>query len=265
MGAYTQTGSKGLLFCNRIFFLSSARVLGSSLSFPDSLASSLSDPASSSLSSPSSSPSSSASSASLSGAPNGLAGLSLLGTSPGLANEDSRGPDVPLLPKALPKGLEKTDVVLPPLRANGEAPDKEPPNVSLGAVDGVPALAPPKPPKPPDEADDPPNTLGFEPAMAKADCVVASLAKPELANAACDVTGGLSPLVPLGAPNVSFASDVLSILDRDELPDSYAYVSQPVCFTLQGTWLTSASRERRLVESPSRWRFFSGSDASVLV
>ena len=168
-----------------------------------------------------------------------------------MANEESRGPERALPPKALPKALANPDLAFaPPLRANGEAPPKPPPKVSVGAIEGtvdvvalappklpkvpdVVVLAPPKLPKDPDEAEPPPNTLGFEPAMAKPDCVVASLAKPELANADGDVTAGLSPLVPLATSDVFFAAQVLSWLDRDESPESCAArVSPTICVTL---------------------------------
>lgn len=149
--------------------------------------------------------------------------MSLLRPSPGLANEESRGPEKALPPKPLPKALPNPDLAFaPPLRAKGEAPPSAPPKVSVGAVKGavdVVALFPPKLPKDPDEVEPPPNTLGFEPAMAKPDGVVASLAKPELANADGDVTAGLSALVALAT---SFAPEVLSWPDRDESPESCA-------------------------------------------
>ena len=209
------------------FFLSSpAAALDSSFSLSSSFLSPSSDAASLLASSPSSpSSSSDLSSESLSGAPNGLAGLSLLNVSPGLPKLVSRDPDRALPPRALAKGLDlNTDPPPCPLRlANGEAPEAEP-KLSFGGDAGVAGLEPPR--TLPSEEEDPeaePNKPGFPDAPRAPNGDVdelASFAKPELAKAAADVCG--FSVCVVGAVSVDpFACEGSSMLDLgDVLADS---------------------------------------------
>jgi hypothetical protein len=125
--------AENLLFCNLSFFFSSDSFSGDAA---------LSASAGCSLSSLSSS-SSSLSSLSLSGAPNGLAGFSLLrGSEPGAAKLDKDFPAPRADPNVLPpNGLPPNVLPLDPDErpAKGEAPP-EPPNVSLGGAAGCAAV-----------------------------------------------------------------------------------------------------------------------------
>lgn len=204
--------------CSFGFFLSSAP-FDSSLSLSSSLASASSEAASPLASSSSLSSSSDLSSASLSGAPNGLAGLSLFSASPGLPKLLRRGPDRALPPNALVNGLDlNTDPPLCPFKpANGEVAAAEP-KLSFGGAEGAPAAWAPRRLLIEEVPEDDPNRLGFpEPPRApngEAD-ELASFANAEPANADADVCG-----FSVADPVESLASDGCSMLDLgDALAD----------------------------------------------
>lgn len=183
-------------FCSFGFFLSSDDVLDSSLSF--SFSASLSELSSPPLpSSASSSASSLPSSASLSGAPNGLEGLSFLNAPPGFAKLVSRGPER-RLPNAPPPNAPPNPVVCPLTPEKGDAAPvvDPPPKLSFGAASPVVDFAAPAPANADcDVADPVPNTLGLpEPPKAPKGEVdeEASLPNADLAKAEADGCGSLS-------------------------------------------------------------------------
>jgi hypothetical protein len=212
------------------------------------------------------------SSASLSGAPNGLAGLSLLRTSPGLP-KPRRGPDRALPPNALAKGLDlnaDSPLACPLSPANGEAAAAPPPKLSFGAaVEGAAGLELPRTLPKDEDPDDEPNRLGFPapPKLPNGEVDdAASLAKPELAKA--EVDGGLGcSVLAVAAESCSDCS----MLDRgDALAERGSWSVLPPSATagLSRLLLTTSSFPPCTADAlawRSRGRFFSGSDRFVLL